>query len=177
MASRIYPHCQRRPNLKLLHRFGVTHASFPYSKRCAICLRQLQSTVIIAVIAVHVVQMTGNQVIYVIAVGHRLVSATCAMLVALFMASANVIGSTIRRIGRGSFDHVFIDMAVMQEMQVSVVQVVDVVIVLHSGMSAVGTMLMRMLLVDGVCLRHSKYASLSVDEFRNVDVFGIGIGQ
>jgi hypothetical protein len=63
------------------------------------CLRQLQSAVIIAVIAVHVVQMTGNQVVYVIAVGNCLVSATCAMLVALFMASANVIGSTSCRIG------------------------------------------------------------------------------
>jgi hypothetical protein len=133
--------------------------------------------VIIAVIAVHVVQMTGNQVVNVIPVGNCLVSATWAMLVALFVPSANVIGSTSCRIGRGSFDHVFIDMAVMQEMQMSVVQVVDVAVVLHSGMSAVGTMLMRMLLVDGVCLRHSKYASFYLDEFRNVDVFGIGVGQ
>jgi hypothetical protein len=76
---------------------------------------------IIAVIAVNVVQMTGNQVVHVIAVGNYLVSATYAMLVTLLMAKANVIGSTTCRVGGGGLDHVFINMAFMQEMQVSVV--------------------------------------------------------
>ena len=114
---------------------------------------------IIAVIAVNVMQMTRNQVVDMIAVGNRLVSATYAMLVALLMAIANVIGSTTCRVGTGGLDHVFINMAFMQEMQVSVVQVIDVAVVLHSDMSAVGTMLVSMLLVDGVRLCRQKYIS------------------
>jgi hypothetical protein len=121
--------------------------------------------VIVAVIAVHVVQMTGNQVVYVIAVGNCLVSATCAMFVALLMAVTNVVRSTSCRVGGGRLDHVFVDMAFVQEMQVPVVQVVDVAVVLHSDMSAVGTMLMRVLLVDCVCLRHDRYASFDLDGF------------
>jgi hypothetical protein len=115
--------------------------------------------VIIAVIAVNVMQMTPNQVVYMIAVGNRLVSATYAMLVALLMAIANVIESTTCRVGTGGLDHVFINMAFMQEMQVSVVQVIDVAVVLYSDMSAVGAMLVSMLLVDGVRLCRQKYIS------------------
>jgi hypothetical protein len=43
-------------------------------------------------------QMTRNQVVHMIAVGNRLVSATDAVLVALLMAIANVIGSTTCRV-------------------------------------------------------------------------------
>jgi hypothetical protein len=52
-----------------------------------------------------------------------------------------------------------------------------VAVVLYSDMSAVGTMLMSMLLVDGVRLCHHKYVSFDLDEFGNLDAFGIGIGQ
>lgn len=114
---------------------------------------------IIAVIAVNVMQMTRNQVVYMVAVGNRLVSATYAMLVALLMAIANVIGSTTCRVGTGGLDHVFINMAFMQKMQVTVMQVIDVAVVLYSDMSAVGAMLVSMLLVDGVRLCRQKYIS------------------
>ena len=132
---------------------------FPFLDCREILLCQLQSAVIIAVIAVNVMQMTRNQVVHMIAVGNRLVSATYAMLVALLMAIANVIGSTTCRVGTGGLDHVFINMAFMQEMQVSVVQVIDVAVVLYSDMSAVGAMLVSMLLVDGVRLCRQKYIS------------------
>jgi hypothetical protein len=115
--------------------------------------------VIIAVIAVNVMQMTGDQVVHVIAVGNYLVSATCAMLVTLLMALANVMGSTTCRVGSGGLDYVFINMAFMHEMQVSVVQIINVAVVLYSDMSAVGTMLMSVLLVDAVRLSRQKYVS------------------
>jgi hypothetical protein len=50
-------------------------------------------------------------------------------------------------------------MAFMREMQVSVVQIIDVAVVLYSDMSAAGTMLVSMLLVDGVRLCRQKYIS------------------
>ena len=112
---------------------------------------------IIAVVTVNVMQMTSNQVVYMVTVGNRFVSTTYPVLVALLMAIANVIGSTTCRVGTGGLDHVFINMAFMQEVQVSVVQVIDVAVVLYSYMSAVGTMLVSMLLVDGVRLCRQKY--------------------
>ena len=118
---------------------------------------------IIAVIAVNMMQMTRNQVVHMIAMGNRLVSATYAMLVALLMAIANVIGSTTCRVRTGGLDHVFINMPFMHEMQVSVVQVIDVAVVLYSDMSAVGTMLVSMPLVDGVRLCRQ---SISPSDFR-----------
>jgi hypothetical protein len=81
--------------------------------------------VIIAVIAVNVMQMTRDQVVHMIAVGNRFVSTTYAMLVALLMAIAHVMGSTTCRVGSGGLDQVFINMAFMQEMQVSVVQAIN----------------------------------------------------
>jgi hypothetical protein len=138
--------------------FSVS-SRFPFLECRGILLCQLQRAVVIAVIAVNVMQMTGNQVVHVIAVGNYLVSATCAMLVTFLMALANVMGSTTCRVGSGGFDHVFINMAFMHEMQMSVVQIINVAVVFYSGMSAVGTMLMCVLLVDGVCLSHQKYLS------------------
>jgi hypothetical protein len=73
--------------------------------------------VVIAVIAVNVMQMTSNQVVHVIAVGNYLVSATCAMLVTLLMTLANVMGSTTCRVGSGGLDHVFINMVLMHEIE------------------------------------------------------------
>jgi hypothetical protein len=122
-------------------------------------LCQLQGAVVIAVIAVDVMQMTGNQIVHVIAMGNYLVSATCAVLVTLLMALANVIGSTTCRVGSGGLDHVFINMVFMHEMQMSVVQIVNVTVVFYSGMPAVRTMLVIVLLVDGVRLSRQKYIS------------------
>jgi hypothetical protein len=49
--------------------------------------------VIVAVVAVGIVQMAGHEVISVIAMRDRLVSAAGPMLVALFVTFAGVIGS------------------------------------------------------------------------------------
>ena len=71
----------------------------PFLECREILLCQLQSAVVIAAIAVNVMQMTSNQVVHVIAVGNYLVSATCAMLVTFLVALANVMGSTTCRVG------------------------------------------------------------------------------
>jgi hypothetical protein len=60
---------------------------------------------------------------------------------------------------------VFINMAFMREMQVSVVQVIDVAVVLYGDMSAVGTMLVSVLLVDGVRLCRQKCTPSVLDQF------------
>jgi hypothetical protein len=53
--------------------FSVS-SKFPFLECREILLCQLQSAVVIAMIAVNVMQMTGNQVVHVIAVGNYLVS-------------------------------------------------------------------------------------------------------
>ncbi len=74
----------------------------------------------IAVVAVNVVQMTSNQVVHMITMGNCLMSAARAMFVALFMAIADVIGSASCRVGGGNLNHMFIDMIFMHGVQVSV---------------------------------------------------------
>jgi hypothetical protein len=69
---------------------------------------------------------------------------------------------------------VFINMAFMREMQVSVVQVIDVAVVLYGDMSAVGTMLVSVLLVDGVRLCRQKCISFG---FRSVFGTWVALGM
>jgi hypothetical protein len=107
----------------------------------------------IAVISVKMVQMAGNQIVDVVAVRNRLVAAASAMLVALLMALANMIGSTTVGIRSGHLNHMFIDMPFMWRVQMPIMEVVRMVIVLHRSMTAVFAMLMTVPLVDRMCLR------------------------
>jgi hypothetical protein len=69
--------------------------------------------VVIAVIAIRMVEVAGNQVIDVVAMGDGLVPTARAMLMALFMTVANVIGSADRGVGGGYFDHVLVHMVLV----------------------------------------------------------------
>lgn len=86
----------------------------------------------VPVVAVLGVQMSVVQVIHVVAVWHRLMTAVGAVAV-------RVLGVR-QALGRFAL----VPVVVMAMMQVSVVHVVDVVAVWHRGVSAVGTMHVRM---------------------------------
>ena len=105
-------------------------------------------------IAILMVQVAGNQVIDMVAMGDGLVSAARAMLVSLLMTVANVIGSADRGVRGGYFDHMLVHMVLVDCVQVSIVEVVGVAIVLHGRMSAVAAVLMRMLFMDRVSCCH-----------------------
>jgi hypothetical protein len=112
-----------------------------------------QRTVIVAVAAMGMVQMARDQVVDVIAVRNRLVPAARSMHMIASVATTAMVRGTRRRVGRPDLDIALVDVAVMRVMQVPVVKIVEVVTVSNCVVAAVGTMLMRMILVDAMC-RH-----------------------
>jgi hypothetical protein len=69
--------------------------------------------VVVAVTAVRVMQVTIDEIADMVAMGHRFMTATGAMLVVLLMAVATVRGCATVGIGRCDLDHMLIDMIAM----------------------------------------------------------------
>jgi hypothetical protein len=95
--------------------------------------------VIVAVIAVRVVQRPFHQVVRVIAVRNCLVTAAGSVAVRRIMRRAAAKGSTIRRIPVRHIDAVFLDVFAARMVQMSIVQIIGVTIVLDRGVSTVRT--------------------------------------
>ncbi len=96
------------------------------------------------------VQMASDKVIDMVAMGHRLMSAVRAMAMPGLMPIAAMGRSACRRISCGDIEPMFINMVVMQMVEVSVVQIIGVVIMDHGRMTTVRSMLMTMLLMNGM---------------------------
>ena len=106
--------------------------------------RRLDLAVIVAVAIAGVVQVAVNQVVHVVAVGDRLVSAARPMTVALVVAFACVLGRAFGRVCRPDFQLVLLDAGLAHVVQVAIVQVIDMTVVLNGCVPAAGTMPMRM---------------------------------
>ena len=98
-------------------------------------------------VAVRMMQVAVDQIIDVIAVRHRLVPTARAVHVTRLVARALVIGRAAVRIALRHLDHVLVDVIPMRVMQVTVVDVVDMITVAHGRVAAVGAVLMRVMLV------------------------------
>lgn len=112
---------------------------------------------VVTVIAVRMVQTTIDDVIDMIAMRDRLVTAAGAMHVATCVAGGEPVVTTVR-IGLADRDHVLVivDQTVnlVWMVQVAVVQIVDVIVVAHGLMTTVGTVLMIMVRVGMAVLAH-----------------------
>jgi hypothetical protein len=97
------------------------------------------------------VQVTRHQIVDVIAVRNRLMPAAYAVDVCLGMPAATVLRRTRRRVRRSDLDATFVDVAVVELMQMPVVKIVDVATMPDRAVAAVGPVLMRMILVDAMC--------------------------
>jgi hypothetical protein len=107
----------------------------------------LDLTVIVAMIAVRVVQMTTDEIIDMVAVRNALMSTARFMDVAFV-----VLGTRMIRCARGlvpcaGFKDVVIDVVAMYVVQMTVVQVIDMTVVFDGDMAATGPMGMRVTLV------------------------------
>ena len=106
--------------------------------RCGICRRNKLSAddfyraVVVAMVAVLVVQAAVDDVVHMVAVRHGFVAAAFAMDV----ASAGIDRMAAVRIGGVYFEAVLVVMAFVGVVQVAVVQVVDMVAVLDGGVAA-----------------------------------------
>ena len=108
---------------------------------------RLQRAVIVAVVAVWVVKVTIHEIIGMIAVRDGLVAAVGTMPVSGLVSPAIVVGGAFGRISSVHLEPVIIHMTLVRMMHVPVVKVVGVSIVQNSGVTAAGSVLMRMTLV------------------------------
>jgi hypothetical protein len=93
--------------------------------------------VVIAMAIMWVMQPSVHKVIDVITVRYAFVSAARTMRM-----GAPGPGRTAQRVGIANFDNVFVDMISMHVMQMTVVQIIDMVVMAHSRVPTVRTMLM-----------------------------------
>jgi hypothetical protein len=92
--------------------------------------------VVVAVTAVRVVQVPGDEVVDVIAMRDGLVTAPGAVDVALGVTGAAVRRRACGRIGRADLEDALVHVAVVAVVKVSVVEVVDVVAMADSEVAA-----------------------------------------
>lgn len=88
---------------------------------------------VVAVVAVAVVQPAGDQVVDVVAVGHRVVATALAVGMARVAVRRIGVPGGVLGVDR---DHVLIDVALVRVVQMTFVQVVDVALVPDGGVTA-----------------------------------------
>jgi hypothetical protein len=94
--------------------------------------------------------MIADEVVDVIAMRHRVVSASWSVHVLRIVSAARMTGLAVRRVGRVDRDHTLVDMVVVCVVKMAIVQVVDVTVVLDGRMTAVGAVDMLVPLVNRV---------------------------
>ncbi len=102
---------------------------------------------IVAVIAVRVVQVPADEIVGVVAMGNRLVSATRAVRVPFIVPATAVRGRALGRIRGIDGEAALVDMVAMNMVQMPVVQVVAVVAMANALMATAGLMDMLMCFV------------------------------
>ena len=107
----------------------------------------MKRAVVVAVVPVHVVQVTVDEVVHVVAVGHRLVAAARTVDMVGLVAAALVVGRTGAGVGIGHFHSMLIHMVPVGMMEMTVVEVVDVPVVQDGRVAAVGAVLVFVILV------------------------------
>jgi hypothetical protein len=102
----------------------------------------VQRPVIIAMIAVRMVQMTVDQIIDVIPMGHRLMSAARAVHMPRLVTAAAVIRGAVIGIFRTHLDDMLIHVVTVRIMEMAIMQIVDVIAVANGGVATAWAMLM-----------------------------------
>lgn len=91
---------------------------------------------IVAVVAMWMVQMTIHQIVHMITMRYRLMSTARTMHMLLSMSRAMMIGSTTIGVHRTHLQTMFVHMITMHVVQMTIMQVVDMTIVFNRRMSA-----------------------------------------
>jgi hypothetical protein len=91
---------------------------------------------VVAMVAVRTVQSPAHEVIDVVAVRHRFVSAVRAMRV-----RAACLRRALHRVGGVDRDHVLVDVIAVHVMEMAVVKIVDMAVMANRSVSAIRTML------------------------------------
>ena len=108
---------------------------------------------IVAVVAVHVLKVTVDQVVDVIPMRNGLVTAAWPVDMVRVMPTAAVVRRAVSRVGRRDRDHVLIDVIPVRMMQVTIVEVIDVPFVNDGLVAATGAVDVVVRLM-GLTIRH-----------------------
>jgi hypothetical protein len=109
---------------------------------------------VVAVVAVGVMEMSLDQVVNVVAVRNRLMTAVSTVLVVGTVTFAVVPFGAVRWIRGIDVELVLVDVVLVNRVQMSVMQVVGVVVVNDRSMAAVLAMLMGVILMNLMLIRH-----------------------
>jgi hypothetical protein len=102
---------------------------------------------VVAMVAVRMVEVSIHQIIDMVAVRHGLVTAIGPVDMTRVVPGAVMIGRADVGIRCGHCQDMFVDVISMHMMQMTIMQVVDVPVVIDREMSAAGAMLMNMVFV------------------------------
>ena len=108
-----------------------------------------QRAVVVAVAAVGVMEMSVDEIVDVVSVGNGFVTAAGAVDMGGVMSAAGVFRGADGRVERRESNAVLVDVAVMQVVQMTIVEIVDVIVVPDGGVAAAGFVLVRMFRMDG----------------------------
>jgi hypothetical protein len=104
--------------------------------------------VIVAVVAVRMVQVSVDQIIGVISMRHHFVTAARSVPMSRVVSAAAVLRGAPIGIRFAYFNYMFVNVIFMRIMEMTVVKVVDVAVVPNRDMTAVGSVDMRMIGVN-----------------------------
>jgi hypothetical protein len=107
-------------------------------------LGEFDFPVIVAVVAVRVMEMTLDEIIDVIAMRNHLVAAPRAVTMAGIVPAAAVLGRAGIGIGPAHRNDVLVNVVAVHVMEVPIMQVVDMAIMADRCVAAVGAVLVRM---------------------------------
>lgn len=105
-------------------------------------LGEFDRAVVVAMISVGMVQVAVDKIVDVVAMWHGLVTASGAMNVAGRVSTAVVAWRALVRISHADFEPVLVYVVAMRMVQVPIVEIIDVIAMLDSGVAAVCAMLM-----------------------------------
>jgi hypothetical protein len=136
-ALQVFTPGTRRPDYRIVPARSGTH--------------DIEGAVVIAVVAVRMVQLPLHEVTHVISMRNRFVPAAISVPVPLIVAVAES-GGALRGVTRVHADPVLIDVVLVRVVQTSVVEIVGVPLVTNCRVSTVGSVLVIVTFVDLVVM-------------------------
>lgn len=118
---------------------------------------------VVAMVAMLMVKPPIDEIIDVISVRHRFMTATRSVNMAMFMPDMILQWMAAIRVRCRHFDDVFIDMVAMGMVEMSIMKIIDVIPVLHGHMAATGAVFVIVVLVMGeIAIAHGDFLSSSM---------------
>lgn len=102
---------------------------------------------VVAMVAMRMVQMAVDEIIDVIAMWHGLMTATGSMDMRGIMTSATMFRGAVRRVFLTYLDNMLVDMTIMRMVKMTVMQIINMVAVANSNVSATGFVLVIMVMM------------------------------